>query len=110
MSFSSLHRSIVTVYISPEKYPFYVHKGHLCQVSSFFERGFHGSWEEASTESMYLEEDGIEEFKVFEEWLYTRTLNYPRDSENSSLLGEDILLRREDYDSGPSERCSRRYP
>jgi hypothetical protein len=84
--YSALHRSIVTVYVSPEKYPFYFHKGRLCQHSSFFEKAFHGSFQEATTGSMYLEEDGVDEFKLFEEWLYTEKFNYPKDSDNPSLL------------------------
>lgn len=71
MSYSDLHRLMVTIYVSPEPYPFYLHKGRLCQLSSFFEKAFHGSFEEATTGSMYLEEDGVDEFKLFEEWLYS---------------------------------------
>ncbi|KAK3175046.1 hypothetical protein OEA41_002292 [Lepraria neglecta] len=85
-SCSGLHRSIVTVYVGPEKYPFYFHKGRLCQHSSFFERAFHGSFEEASTRSIYLEEDGVDEFKFFEEWLYSEKFSFPKDSDNPSLL------------------------
>jgi len=84
--YSALHRSIVTVYVSPEKYPFYFHKGRLCQHSSFFEKAFHGSFQEATTGSMYMEEDSVDEFKLFEEWLYTEKFNYPKDSDNPSLL------------------------
>ena len=82
----ALHRSIVTVYVGPEKYPFYFHKGRLCQHSSFFEKAFHGSFQEATTGSMYLGEDGIDEFKLFEEWLYTKKFSYPKDSDDPSLL------------------------
>lgn len=76
----------MTVYVSPEKYPFYFHKGRLCQHSSFFEKAFHGSFEEATTGSMYLEEDGVDEFKLFEEWLYSEKFSFPKDSDNPSLL------------------------
>ena len=85
-SYSALHRSIVTVYVSPEQYPFYFHKGRLCQHSSFFEKRFHGSFQDATTGSVYLEEYGVDEFKLFEEWLYSEKLNYPKDSDNPSLL------------------------
>jgi hypothetical protein len=86
ISSGGLHRSIVIVYVGPEQYPFYFHKGRLCQHSSFFEKAFRGSFQEATTGSMYLEEDSVDEFKVFEEWLYTEKFNYPEDSDNSSLL------------------------
>lgn len=86
MSCSSLHRSIVTVYVSPDQYPFHFHKGRLCQHSSFFEKAFHGSFEEATTGSMYLEGDGVDEFKLFEEWLCSGNLSYPKDSDDPSLL------------------------
>ena len=83
---SNLHRSIVTIYVGPEQYPFYLHKGRLCQQSSFFEGAFHGSFEEATTRSIYLEEDGVEEFTVFEEWLYTYQLSDAKESADPSLL------------------------
>lgn len=35
---------------------------------------------------MYLEEDGVDEFKLFEEWLYTEKWSYPKDSVDPSLL------------------------
>lgn len=86
ISYSSLHRSIVTIYIGPEKYPFYFHIGRLCQHSSFFEKRFHGSFQDVTTGSVYLEEYGVDEFKLFEEWLYSEKFNYPEDSDNPSLL------------------------
>ena len=76
----------MTVYVSPERYPFYFHKGRLCQHSSFFEKAFYGSFKEATPGSMYMEEDGVDEFKLFEEWLYTDEFSYPKDSDNPSLL------------------------
>lgn len=76
----------MTVYVSPEKYPFYLHKGRLCQHSSYFKKAFYGPFKEAIIESMYLEEDGVDEFKLFEEWLYSERLSYPKDSDNLSLL------------------------
>lgn len=77
---------IVTLYVSPEQYPFRFHKGRLCQHSSFFEKEFHGSFEEATTGGMYLDEDGIGEFKLFEEWLYSEKFSYLKDSDDPSLL------------------------
>jgi len=35
---------------------------------------------------MYLEEDGVEEFTMFEEWLYTHLLSDPKESADLSLL------------------------
>ena len=43
--YSDLHRSTVTIFVSPEHYPFHLHKGRLCQHSHFFERAFHDSSE-----------------------------------------------------------------
>ena len=76
----------MTVYVGPDEYPFYFHKGRLCQDSSYFETAFHGSFHEATSGSIYLEEDGVEEFRLFEEWVYSDKLNYPKDSDDSSLL------------------------
>ena len=74
------------MFISPEHYPFHLQKGRLCQHSCFFEKAFHGSFEEATTGSIYLEEDGVDEFKLFEEWLYSQKLSYPRGSVDPGLL------------------------
>ena len=76
----------MTVYVSPEQYPFYFHKGRLCQHSSFFEKRFHGSFQDATAESVYLEEYGVDEFKLFEEWLYLEQIHYPKDSDDPSLV------------------------
>ena len=35
---------------------------------------------------MYLEEDGVDEFKLFEEWLYSEKFSFPKDSDDPSLL------------------------
>ena len=76
----------MTIYVSPEKYPFYFHKGRLCEHSSFFEQAFHGSFDKATTGSIYLADDGVDEFKVVEEWLYSEHFNFPGDHGDPSLL------------------------
>ena len=35
---------------------------------------------------MYLKEDGVDEVRMFEEWVYSDRLNFPRDSDDPSLL------------------------
>ena len=35
---------------------------------------------------MYLEEDGVDEFRLFEEWVYSDKLNCPKESDDPSLL------------------------
>lgn len=69
----------------------YFHKGRLCQHSSFFEKAFHGSFQETTTGSMYLRENVIDEFKLFEEWLYTKKFSYPKDSDDPSLLLMEVF-------------------
>ena len=76
----------MTVYVSSENYPFHFHKGRLYQHSSFFEKVFHGSFKEATIGSIYMEEDGVDEFKLFKEWLYSEKFSFPKDSDNPSLL------------------------
>ena len=98
ISYSALHRSIVTVYVSPEQYPFYFHKGRLCQASSFFEKRFYGSVQDAPTGSMYLEMYGVDEFKLFEEWLYAGKLNYPKDSDDPSLVLVKVFCLAKDVE------------
>ena len=91
ISYSAHHRSFVTVYISPENNPVHFHKGRLCQHSSYFEKAFYSSFEEATTGSMYLEEDSVDEFKLFEEWLYLEKFSYPEDSDDPSLLSVKVF-------------------
>ena len=76
----------MTIYVALEKSPFCLHKGRLCQHSLLFEKAFYGSFKEAITSSLYLEEDGVEDFKCFEEWLYTGKLALPQNSDDASLL------------------------
>ena len=85
ISYSSLHRSIVTIYVSPEQYPFYFHKGRLYQYS-YFKKAFYSPFKEATTNVIYLEEDGVNKFKLFEEWLYSGKLSCPKEPEERSLL------------------------
>lgn len=84
--YNNLHRSIVTVYVGPKQYPFYFHKGRLCQHSSFFEKKFHDSFKEATVGSIYLKKDGVDVFKLFEEWLYPENFSYPKDFDDPSFL------------------------
>lgn len=60
-SYSDLHRSIVIIYVSPEQYPFHLHKDRLCQQS-------------------------LGKFKLFKECFYSEKLSDPRGSVNPSLL------------------------
>ena len=76
----------MTVYVGPEEYPFYLHKGLLCHHSAFFERAFDGNFEESITRSMYLEENDVDEFILFEEWLYSQKLTYHKDFDDPSFL------------------------
>lgn len=84
--YSNLHCSIVTFYVGPKQYPFYFHKGRLCQHSSFFEKKFHDSFKEATVGSIYLKKDGVDVFKLFEEWLYPEKFSYPKDFDDPSFL------------------------
>ena len=40
---------------------------------------------------MYLEEDYVDEFKLFEEWLYLEKFSYPDDSDDPSLLSVKVF-------------------
>ena len=81
---------MMTVYVGPERYPFYLHKGRLCQHSTFHRSIQHGS--------VYLEEYGVDEFKLFEEWLYSERINYPTDSDDPSLLLVKLFCLAEDFE------------
>ena len=45
---------------------------------------------------MYLEEYGVDEFKLFEEWLYSGKLDYPKDSDDPSLVLVKIFCLAKD--------------
>ena len=44
-----------------------------------------------------MEEYGVDEFKLFEEWLYSEKLNYPKDSNNPSLLLVKVFCLAKDF-------------
>ena len=73
--------------MGPEKYPFYIHKGLLCQHSEYFQATFNGSFEEATTGTVHLDEDDVDVITLFEEWLYRGSISDLKDhKEPSSLL------------------------
>ena len=88
ISKSDLNLSMVTIYVGLNKTPFHLRKERLCQHSSFFQKAFDGGFAEASNKSMTMEEDGVEEFKMLEEQLYTgriTTSHYDPSSDDMPL-------------------------
>ena len=89
---SDLHLSMVTIYVSPDKVPFYLHKERLCQHSRFFAKAFDGGFVEANTKSMTMKDEGVEEFKLLEEWLYRGKFTPPKYGEPTADSQRSFLL------------------
>lgn len=66
-------------------------KAGFVSTHNFLEKAFHGSFKEATNESIYLQEDDVDEVILFEQWLYSRNFSYPKDSDGSSLLLVKVL-------------------
>ena len=72
---SSRMDEFVTVHVGPDERPFTVHKGFLCNVSSFFRGAFEGRFAEAECMSITLRDESSLIFRTFLEWMYTKRIS-----------------------------------
>ncbi|KAF2499688.1 hypothetical protein BU16DRAFT_524145 [Lophium mytilinum] len=77
---------MVTLRIGPQAEPFYVHKNLLTHWSPYFRGAFDGSFVEAETKSIALEDVQPWLFKIVMGWLYTQTLVLDKAAEELSDL------------------------
>lgn len=73
-----LFKTIVTVTVGPNAYPFSVHKEILSTVSPFFAAALNPSYgfKESTASTCHLPEARVEDFKYFVQWLYTQSLEH----------------------------------
>ena len=69
-SFSDL----VHVKVGPEEQSFFLHYDLLAQSSSYFTHALKSCWIEGQTKTVKLEDDDVEAFKIFANWLYFRRI------------------------------------
>jgi hypothetical protein len=64
---------IVTIFISPKKKRYLIHKDIICHHSEYFQSAYNGHWKE-SDEGVTLEDVEVKTFDVFVHWLYMQSL------------------------------------
>lgn len=78
--FMGLCSDVVTVYVGPEKNPFYIHKTLLSSKSTYFRAAFEGSFKEATEKSLYLADDDPHCFAFYVLWIYNQPLEHVSDT------------------------------
>ena len=63
--------TIVEITVGPDEVLFKLHKGLLCNASTYFKAALEGGFKEASEKKISLPEDDPDMFKRFQLWLYT---------------------------------------
>lgn len=66
--------SLVHVNVGPGKDTFSLHRGLLCNASSFFQAALRGGFKEAVDQAIDLPEEDKDNFKRFQLWLYSGEL------------------------------------
>lgn len=70
----NLFETIVTVLVGPDEKSYSLHKGLLCKHSSYFRAALTGSFVEATTQTVRLDEEDPAIFDLFVTWLYTQCI------------------------------------
>ena len=71
MFFRQLYQDFVHVKVGANTQDFGIHKGLLCEASSYFKGALSHDFQEARENIVYLREDAVETFQRFQLWLYT---------------------------------------
>ncbi|MCJ1475312.1 hypothetical protein MMC13_003974 [Lambiella insularis] len=69
-----LYKEFVHVNVGKDAQDFGIHKGLLCEASSYFKAAFAGDFQEARENLVHLREDDAGSFQRFQLWLYTGTI------------------------------------
>ena len=67
--------TIALIKVGPEKTEFRIHKGVLCNASSFFRTALEGGFKETLEQTIEMPEANVDAFKHFQLWLYSRQLS-----------------------------------
>ncbi|TID26889.1 50s ribosomal protein l17 [Venturia nashicola] len=68
-----LYDTMVIVKVGPSEKEFHIHKGLICHYSEFFRGAFKGGFQE-NEGAVTLDEDRVDVFQCFSNWLYTGKL------------------------------------
>ncbi|KAH8770276.1 hypothetical protein BGZ57DRAFT_954618 [Hyaloscypha finlandica] len=74
LSFESLGKEMVTIYVGPERKGFFIHKKLLCESAQFFKGAFTRGFEEAHKGEIVMLEDSPGAFSLYVNWIYRSTL------------------------------------
>ncbi|KAL9110549.1 MAG: hypothetical protein Q9227_004907 [Pyrenula ochraceoflavens] len=74
---SAIGSDIITVFVGPKRCKFSIHKKLICSVSQFFDRAMNGSFQEAATSEVYLQDDEPKYFDILVQRLYRGVLSTP---------------------------------
>ena len=69
--FRQLYQDFVHVKVGDNAQDFGIHKGLLCEASSYFKGALSRGFQEAQEKIVHLREDDVETFQRFHLWLYT---------------------------------------
>lgn len=70
--------SSITALVGPQEHKFVIHRDPVCAKSKMFAKSFLGSFQEAETGIIRLEDIPVCLFRIFVSWLYDRRLQYAR--------------------------------
>ncbi|KAG6988932.1 hypothetical protein G7Y79_00067g095470 [Physcia stellaris] len=81
MLVSDLYKTMVTIHVGPDSYPFHTYKELLCNNSSFFKAAFEKRPRKDVDQTISLPEYEVETFKIYQTFLTTTRLRYNFDHE-----------------------------
>ncbi|KAL8868199.1 MAG: hypothetical protein Q9174_005145, partial [Haloplaca sp. 1 TL-2023] len=80
-SIHNLYEEMITIFVGPDRYPFYVYKELVKKDAAFFKTALDGFFTEGKTQEISLPEDYVQTFRVYQTWLQTGELRYNFDEE-----------------------------
>ncbi|KAF7192192.1 hypothetical protein HII31_06578 [Pseudocercospora fuligena] len=91
----NLYRHTGFVNVGEEKLQFIVHKGLICQVSSYFRGAFNGGFLESRCGQIELSEESVKDFSLFLAWLYTCKVQLPSLDDHIDYAGYQSEIAKE---------------
>ena len=95
--FSRLGTETVTIFVGPQSTRYVIHKTLLCASVPYFDKAFNGSFLEAQSNEIHLndETDDPAAFSLFCQWLYTKWLPaVPRQEEWENIDFADVATQK----------------
>lgn len=76
---------MVTVFVGSDATPFLLYKEVICQDSLFFKAAFQSTFKEGEEQTLFLPDDDVRLFGVYQTWLNTNQLRYSFEHEQCWL-------------------------